>query len=247
MILKAPETVSFTTSGFCPGCGHGLAVRLIAEVAEEMNLSEQLLTVLDVACGSLAIDAWKFDTIMAAHGRPIADAIGVKMVRPDHPVLAYIGDGAAYSIGMAEMMHCGLRNDNIIAIVINNNVYGMTGGQCAPTSLPGQKTMSTPYGKDPDRCGMPLQIEKAFSGFKVGYLARGAMCDVPNINKAKKMIKKAFEKSMAGDGFCLVELLSPCPTNLHLSPVANMERITNEVMNYFPIGEFQNNTKEAKQ
>lgn len=245
MVLKAPYSVSFTTSGFCTGCGHGLAVRLVAEVIEEMNFSEKLLAVLDVACGSLAIDAWKFDTVMAAHGRPLPVALGIKKTRPDHPVMAYIGDGAAYSIGMAEMMHCGLRNDNIVAVVINNNVYGMTGGQCAPTSLPGQKTTSTPYGKDPSVSGMPFRIEQAFSGFKVGYLARGALCDAANIIKSKKMLRTAFEKHMAGDGLCLVELLSPCPTNLNLTPVATMEHISNEVIKYFPLGEFQNNTREA--
>ncbi len=118
MRLVAPETITFTQSGFCPGCGHGLAVRLIAEVMEEMDLSEKLLTVVDVACGSLNIDSWRFDTIMAAHGRPVATAVGVKKVRPENPVMAYIGDGAAYSIGMAETMHAAIRNDNIVTIVI---------------------------------------------------------------------------------------------------------------------------------
>ena len=151
MRLVAPETITFTQSGFCPGWGHGLAVRLIAEVMEEMGLSEQLLAIVDVACGSLNIDSWRFDTIMAAHGRPVATAIGVKKVRPENPVMAYIGDGAAYSIGMAETMHAALRNDNVVTIVINNSLYGMTGGQCAPTSLPGQITTSTPRGKDPKK------------------------------------------------------------------------------------------------
>ena len=121
MRLVAPETVTFTQSGFCPGCGHGLAVRLIAEVMEEMGLSEKLLAVVDVACGSLNIDSWRFDTVMAAHGRPVATAVGIKKVRPENPVLAYIGDGAAYSIGMAETMHTALRNDNVVTVVINNS------------------------------------------------------------------------------------------------------------------------------
>lgn len=243
MKLKAPETITFTRSGFCPGCGHGLAVRLIAEVVEEMGLSEKLLTVVDVACGSLNIDAWRFDTIMAAHGRPIVTAIGIKKVRKENPVMAYIGDGAAYSIGMAETMHAAIRNDNVVTIVINNSLYGMTGGQCAPTSLPAQKTTSTPYGKDPDKAGMPFNVVDAFSGIKIGYLARAAMCDVANINKAKQYIRKAFEKHMAGDGFCLVELLSACPTNLNMTPVDSMERIKKEMIPYFPIGEFQENKK----
>lgn len=239
MKLRAPETVTFAQSGFCPGCGHGLAVRLIAEVMEEMGLSEKLLTVVDVACGSLNIDSWRFDTVMAAHGRPIATAVGIKKVRKDNPVLAYIGDGAAYSIGLAETMHSALRNDNVVTVVINNSLYGMTGGQCAPTSLPGQKTTSTPRGKDPQKAGMPFNVVDAFTGFDIAYLSRGALSDPANIQKSKTMIRKAFEKHMAGQGFSLVELLSPCPTNLNISPAASVERITNEMIPYFPLGEFK--------
>lgn len=239
MRMVAPETVTFTKSGFCPGCGHGLAVRLIAEVAEKMALNEKLITVVDVACGSLNINSWKFDTIMAAHGRPIPTAIGVKKVRPKNVTLAYIGDGAAYAIGMAEMMHAGIRNDNIITIVINNGLFGMTGGQCAPTSLPGQITTSTPHGKDPNKLGMPFRIEEAFSGLDVAYLARGSMADVKGMTQSKKYIETAFEKHLAGEGFCLVELLSPCPTNMNMPPVKCAERITKEMLQYFPLGEFK--------
>ncbi|MCL2865636.1 MAG: thiamine pyrophosphate-dependent enzyme [Lachnospiraceae bacterium] len=240
MKIKAPDTVTFTKSGFCPGCGHGLAVRLIAEVMEEMGLSDKLLTVVDVACGSLNIESWKFDTVLAAHGRPLPVAVGIQKVRKDNPVVAYIGDGAAYSIGMAETMHCALRNDNILTIVINNSLYGMTGGQCAPTSLPGQVTTSTPHGKDPKKAGMPFKVEDAFGGFEsIAYLARGSMTDAANMNKSKKMLRKAFDKHMAGQGFCLVELLSPCPTNLGLPPLANIDWIADEMMKYFPLGEFR--------
>ena len=239
MQLVAPETVTFTKSGFCPGCGHGLAVRLIAETVEKMALNEKMITVVDVACGSLNINSWKFDTIMAAHGRPIPTAVGVKKVRPQNPVLAYIGDGAAYAIGMAEMMHVGIRNDNIITIVINNSLFGMTGGQCAPTSLPGQVTTSTPHGKNAEKWGMPFQIEKAFSGLEIAYLARGSLADAKGMNISKKYIEKAFEKHMNGEGFCLVELLSPCPTNLNMSPVKCAQRINEEMLRYFPLGEFK--------
>ena len=212
MRLKAPETVTFTKSGFCPGCGHGLAVRLIAETAEKMGLNEKLITVVDVACGSLNINSWKFDTIMAAHGRPIPTAIGIKKVRPENPVLAYIGDGAAYAIGMAEMMHAGIRNDNILTVVINNGLFGMTGGQCAPTSL---------------------------SGLHIAYLARGSLADAKGIRISKKYIETAFEKHMAGEGFCLVELLSPCPTNMNMAPVKCVQRINEEMIPYFPLGELK--------
>ncbi|MDO4787927.1 MAG: thiamine pyrophosphate-dependent enzyme [Johnsonella sp.] len=245
MKLKAPDTITFMQSGFCPGCGHGQAVRLIAEVMEEMELSEKLIAVVDVACGSLTIDMWRFDTIMAAHGRPIVSAIGAKKIRKSNPVMAYIGDGAAYSIGMAETIHAAIRNDNVVVIVVNNSVYGMTGGQCAPTTLPNQKTTSTPYGKNPKKSGQPFRIEHALSGIKIAYLARAALCDVANINKAKKYIKKAFEKHMANEGLCFVELLSACPTNLNMTPCAVADRIKNEVTSYFPVGEFQDSTKEG--
>lgn len=246
MRLVAPETITFTQSSFCPGCGHGLAARLIAEVMEEMGLSEQLLIVVDVACSSLAIDSWRFDTVMAAHGRPLPTAVGIKKVRKENPVLAYIGDGAAYSIGMAETMHTAIRNDNVLAIVINNSLYGMTGGQCAPTSLPGQVTTSTPFGKDPKKCGMPFRVEHAFSGLDIAYLARGSMADAKGMMKCKKFLKKAVEKHQNKEGFCLVELLSPCPTNLNMTPVKSVERIKNEMEQYFPVGEFKDGTKDKE-
>lgn len=238
MKLKAPETVTFAQSSFCPGCGHGLAARLIAEVMDEMDLSDKLLAVIDVACGSLNIDSWRFDTVMAAHGRPIVTAIGIKKVRKENPVLAYLGDGAAYSIGMAETMNAAIRNDNVVAIVINNSVYGMTGGQCAPTSLPGQKTTSTPRGKSVEKCGMPFRVENAFTGLDIAYMARGSLADGKSIIKAKKYIKKAFEKHARNEGFCLIELLSQCPTNLNITPVQATLRIKNEMEKYFPLGEF---------
>lgn len=242
MKLKAPERITFTRSGFCPGCGHGIAGRLIAEVAEEMGLSDKLITTVDVACGSLHLEDWRFDTVMAAHGRTLVTAIGLKKVRKENPVLAYYGDGAAYAIGMAETMHAGIRNDNVIAIVINNAIYGMTGGQMAPTTLPGQKTTSSPYGKDAHRFGSPVRIEECFSGFDIAYLARGILVGAAEINKSKKMIRKAFEKHMAGEGLCYVELLSPCPTNYNLTPLKAKEFVLKEMTRHFPTGEFKGGT-----
>lgn len=237
MNLKAPESITFAENSFCPGCGHGIAVRLIAEVIEEMNLTEKLLTVVDVACGSLSIDKWRFDTAMAAHGRPIPTAVGIKHIRPENPVMAYIGDGAAYSIGMAETVHAALRNDNICTIVVNNSVFGMTGGQMAPTSLPGQRTTTSRGGKNKERYGT-LDIMKILGKMDIAYLARGEMAGVAGINKCKRLIRKAFEKQMAGEGFCLVELLSECPTNLHMTPVKNMEYVHKVMTEHFPLGEF---------
>jgi len=239
MKLKAPDRITFSHFSFCPGCGHGVAGRLIAEVAEEMGVANELITVVDVACGSMHMNDWYFDTVMAAHGRTLVTAIGLKKARQDNPVLAYYGDGAAYAIGMAETMHAGIRNENVIAIVVNNAIYGMTGGQMAPTTLPGQKTTSSPMGKDEVRFGMPFKIEDAFSGFDIPYLARGALVGAGNVTRAKKMIKKAFEKHLNNEGLCYVELLSPCPTNWNMEPVDSKKFLLEEMTKHFPLGEFK--------
>ena len=236
MKLKAPECV-FSSAGFCPGCGHGLASRLVGEVAEELGIVEKLVTVVDVACCSFNIDYWNFDTIMAAHGRDIPTAAGVKYVRPDCPVLAYMGDCAAYSIGMAETIHSALRNDNICVIVINNSVFGMTGGQMAPTTLPGEKTATSPKGKDPSRYGTISGVE-LLKRMDIAYLARAELVGVGGMTKAKRYIKKAMEHQLNCDGFSLVELLSPCPTNLNLPPVKAKQFVHEEMTKYFPLGEF---------
>lgn len=238
MKLKAPETISFAETSFCPGCGHGLVARLIGEVMEEMGMSEKLLTVVDVACASLNIDTWRFDTIMAAHGRPIATATGIKKVRKDNPVLAYLGDGAAYAIGISETMYGALRNDNVVVIVINNGVFGMTGGQMAPTSLEGQKTTTTVYGRDAEKTGKPFDIVKMIGQLDIGYLARGSVANFKDIRKTKKYIRKAFEKQMNNEGFCLVEILSPCPTNLGMTPAKCADRVNEAMASFYPTGEY---------
>lgn len=240
MKVKAPESISFAETSFCPGCGHGIAARLIGEVMEEMGLTEKLLTVVDVACSSLNIDTWRFDTIMAAHGRPIATAIGVKKVRKENPVLAYLGDGAAYSIGISETVYGAIRNDNVVVIVINNGVFGMTGGQMAPTSLEGQKTTSSLKGRDISKTGKPFDVVKAIGNFDIAYLARGSVANAGDIKKTKKYIRKAFEKHMNNEGYCLVEILSPCPTNVNLgmTPEKCIERMDTVVSKYYKTGEY---------
>lgn len=238
MAFKAPESISFTDTSFCPGCGHGIVSRLIGEVMEEMGLTDKLLTVVDVACASLHIDTWKFDTIMAAHGRPIPTAIGLKKVRKDYPVLAYLGDGAAYSIGVAETMYAALRNDNIITIVVNNGVFGMTGGQMAPTSLEGQRTATSPKGRDVEKTGQPFDVVKVMGDLDISYLARGSVSNAADIRRTKGYIKKAFEKHLNNEGFAFVEILSPCPTNLGLTPVKTVERIDGVVKDYYKTGEY---------
>lgn len=236
MKLKAPETV-FSSAGFCPGCGHGLATRLIGEVSEELGIQEKMLAVVDVACCSFNIDYWRYDTIMAAHGRDIPTAVGVKHIRPANPVFAYLGDGAAYSIGMAETVHAALRNDNICVFVVNNSVFGMTGGQMAPTTLVGQKTTTSPYGRDEDWCGAPLKVSEMLAEVPCSYyIERVAVNNTPNIVKAKKAISKAFHYQMEGKGFTLVEVLSACPTNWGLSPIKAMEWLEENMIPYYPLG-----------
>lgn len=237
MNLKAPERIQpQLDSGWCPGCGHGIANRLYAEVAHEMGIEDKLIMTHDVACGSLgALGVFQYDAIVAAHGRPIPTAIGVKKVRPDCVSVAYFGDGAAYSIGAAEVVHAALRNDNVSVIVLNNTVYGMTGGQMAPTTIPGEKTMSSIYGKDPKKYGT-MDICKLLDNMDIAFLGRSELYDVPAINNTKKLIQKIFQNQLDNKGFSLLEILGPCPTNLHMTPVQTKEWVHNEVTKYLPLG-----------
>lgn len=244
MKLKAPETV-FSSAGFCPGCGHGLATRLIGEVSEELGIQEKMLAVVDVACCSFNIDYWRYDTIMAAHGRDIPTAVGVKHIRPENPVFAYLGDGAAYSIGMAETVHAALRNDNICVFVVNNSVFGMTGGQMAPTTLLGMKTATTPYGRDPRLNGYPYKIAEMMAHLDgATYITRQSVHTAANVRKCKKAIRKAFENSMAGNGFSLVEVVSTCNSGWKLSPVASNQWLAENMLPFYPLGDIKDVKKE---
>lgn len=238
MKLKVPDSLSSPGVSFCPGCAHGISDRIIAEAVEELGMREKFIPTVDVACGAWSMNIWDFDTVMCAHGRPMVVAAGIKRVRPDALVAAYLGDGAAYSIGTSETMHCALRNENIVAIVLNNGVFGMTGGQMAPTTLPGQKTASSPKGRDPKTQGSLFDVVKTIEHMDIAYLARAALDCPANITKAQRYIKKAFEKQMRGEGFCLIELLGACPTNWGLSPADACERIRTETLKYYELGEF---------
>ena len=238
-IFKAPDSLrNSDPTGFCPGCGHGIAGRLGFEVLDEMGLLEKSIFVDDVACDSLFMWSMDTDGIITAHGRAIATACGVKRVRQDNPVWAYVGDGATYSIGLQHTIWAAARNENITVVVLNNGVFVMTGGQMAPTTLIGQKTTSSPAGRSKERQGEPLDVTKLYTGMDIAYLARGSLDSVANINKTKSYLRKAFEKQMNHEGFSLVEILSPCPTNWGLSPHDAMMRIRNEVQKVYPIGEY---------
>lgn len=225
-------------SSWCPGCGHGIIVRLLAEAAESLGIADRMITVEDVACGQYSQYALKYNSIMTAHGRPIITAAGVKRARPDSIVVAHPGDGSAYSIGIESTVHCALRNENILALVVNNSVFGMTGGQMSPTSLPRMKTTSSPHGRDIQKNGSPLDAMKLLGQMDIAYLARGSVSTPAQIAKTGKMIQKALKKQLDGEGFCLVEVLSPCPTNWNKTPVDSLEFMKQEQEKVYPLGEF---------
>lgn len=240
MKCKAPSTIATRPHTFCSGCAQGVINRLIGEIMEEMNMSNKLIITTDVACGAMNVDFWDFDTVVGAHGRPLPTATAIQKVRKDCLSLAHLGDGAAYNIGMAETMHAAIRDDNIIALILNNCVFAMTGGQTSATTILGQKTTSSVYGRKKEIEGRPFHIEKALSGMDIAYLARGSVDSVPSIRKTKKYLKTAFEKHKNHEGFCLVEVLTPCPTNWGMTPVDSMLHIRENVIPVFPLGEFIN-------
>lgn len=246
MKLSVPNGINMDAHvGWCPGCGHGIVVRLVAEAARDLGIEENIIMVEDVACGEFAQNVLKFNTIGAAHGRPIITAAGAKRTRPDAIVIAHPGDGSAYSIGMESTIHCALRNENILALVVNNSVFGMTGGQMSPTSLPNMKTTSSPKGRDVEKNGHPFDVTKTLSSFDIAYLARGSVDSPAQVIKTGKMIKKALQKQMNGKGFCLVEVLSPCPTNWNKQPADALEFMKEQQEAFYPLGEFVDKGGEA--
>lgn len=239
MDFKLPKDLDMKQqASWCPGCGHGIVCHAITEAVEELGVSDRIITVDDVACGQFGQFAMKYNTIMGAHGRTIATAAGVKHARPDALVIARPGDGSAYSIGIESTLYSAIRNENILAIVINNSVFGMTGGQMSPTSLPGMKTATSPFGRDERKNGSMMDIAKILGQTDMAYLARCAVDSPANIEKTKKAIKKALTKQMNGEGFCLIDILSPCPTNWKMSEVDACEFIKTTQSKYLPLGEF---------
>ena len=239
-VYKRPDTFTPTTTHYCPGCTHGVAHRLVAEVLEEMNLQERTIGVASVGCSVFAYNYFDCDFVEAAHGRAPAMATGIKRVLPDRIVFTYQGDGDLASIGMAEIVHSAARGENITAIFINNANYGMTGGQMAPTTLPGQKTTSSPTGRDIENTGYPIRTAEMLATLDgSGYIVRRSMHDPKNIRKAKKAIRLAFETQERGLGFSMVELLSSCPTNWGLNPIQALQWIEERMIPYFPLEDFK--------
>ena len=229
---------------FCPGCGHGIVNRLVAEVLEEMGEDSKAICAVAVGCSSLMPDTYGVDIVQAQHGRASAVAVGIKRCRPDCMVFSYQGDGDALAIGYSETMYAAIRNENITMIYVNNNNFGMTGGQMSPTTLENQKTTTSPLGRDISLTGKPVDIIKMMMPLDVAYLARGTMTNSKEILKTKKYIRKAFEAQKAGKGYSMVEVLSPCPTNWGLAPLKACAHIENTVEGIFPLGEFVGGEQE---
>lgn len=222
---------------YCPGCGHGIAHRLVCEVVDELGIRDKTVAVAPVGCAVLAYDYWDFDTTEAAHGRTPAVATAIKRVLPDRLVFTYQGDGDLAAIGTAEIIHAGNRGENLSVIFVNNGVYGMTGGQMAPTTLLGQKTMTTPNARKAARDGFPIKILEMMASLDgTAYLERTSLHSPKDVINTKRAIKKSFEMQLAGKGFSMVEIISPCPTHWGLTPVAALARIKDEVIKEYPLG-----------
>ncbi len=236
-VFKKTPVMTDTIMHYCPGCGHGIVHRLIAEVIEEMGMQNRTIGISPVGCAVYAYRYLNLDMQEAAHGRAPALATGIKRVLPDRMVFTYQGDGDLASIGTGEIVQAAHRGEKITAIFINNAIYGMTGGQMAPTTLVGQKTTTSPYGRDKDHCGSPIRMAEMLATIEgSAYIERVALNNNANIIRAKKAIRKAFETQMAGKGFSMVEVLSTCPTNWGYSPVEAIEWLEQNMIPYYPLG-----------
>lgn len=239
-VYERPDALSDTVTHYCPGCTHGVAHRLIAEVLDEMELRERTIGVASVGCSVFAYNYFDCDFVEAAHGRAPAMATGIKRVFPDRVVFTYQGDGDLASIGMGEIVHAAARSEPISVIFINNANYGMTGGQMAPTTLPGQKTTSSPGGREVAAMGFPIRTAEMLATLEgARYVVRRSLHDPKNVRKAKKAIRLAFEAQVRGLGFALVELLSTCPTNWGLSPIESLEWIEEHMIPYYPLDDLK--------
>jgi len=238
MLKRKPEAC-FVDNKYCPGCGHGIVNRLVAEVLEEMGTAGDAIGAIAVGCASLMPETFNIDCVQAQHGRAAAVATGIKRCRPDKTVFAYQGDGDALAIGLSETLYAAIRNENITVIFVNNGNFGMTGGQMAPTTLDGQKTTTSPKGRDCTVTGSPLNAIRVLETLDVAYLARGSVTNNRNILQTKKYIRKAFEAQQKGLGYGFVEVLSPCPTNWGMDPIKAMAHIDETVAGVYGLGEFQ--------
>ena len=235
-IFSLPKSLRNISTHYCAGCGHGIAHRLVAEVVDELGIREKVIAVAPVGCAVIAYDYWDFDCTEAAHGRALAVATAIKRVRPDNIVFTYQGDGDLAAIGTNETIHTANRGENLTVIFINNAIYGMTGGQMAPTTLPGQKASTCPTGRDTATTGYPIRICEMLDTLQAPAMIARTMLDGPaGVRKTKALLKKAFQCQLDGKGFSLIEVLSPCPVYMRMEPQQAMEHVRKNVSAYFPL------------
>ncbi len=247
IVFEKPKALADVPLHYCPGCTHGIIHRLVAEVIDELGIEGKTVGVAPVGCSVFAYNYFNCDMIEAAHGRAPAVATGVKRSLPENIVFTYQGDGDLAAIGTAETVHSAARGENITIIFVNNAIYGMTGGQMAPTTLPGQITQTSPYGRNPETVGLPVKVCELLSNVDgATYLERVAVNNVKNVKNAKKAIKKAFQNQLEGKGFSLVEVLSTCPTNWGLKPDKALEWLEENMIPYYPLGVYKDKTAEKE-
>ena len=245
VVFEKPKSLTDNVLHYCPGCTHGIVHRLVAEVIDELGIEGRTIGIAPVGCSVMAYDYFTVDMVEAAHGRAPAVATGVKRSDPSKIVFTYQGDGDLASIGMCETVHSAARGENITIIFINNAIYGMTGGQMAPTSLPGQVTQTSPYGRNTETQGFPIRVCELLSELDgPTYLERVTVNNVKNVRNAKKAIKKAFQNQIDGKGFSLVEVLSSCPTNWGMTPQKALEWIDEKMIPYYPLGVYRDKDGE---
>ena len=247
IVYKPTEALLDVPTHYCPGCTHGIIHKLVGEVIEELGILDKTIGVASVGCSVLAYDYFACDMFQAAHGRAPAVATGIKRSNPDKVVFTYQGDGDLIAIGTGEVVHAAARGENIVTIFVNNCIYGMTGGQMAPTSLEGQITETSPYGRDFKLQGYPIRVSEMISTLDgATYVERVSVNNIPNLTKAKKAIKKAFNNSINGLGYSFIEVLSTCPTNWGLSPQESLKWLRENMMPYYPLGVKKDLSKEDK-
>ena len=247
VVFDKPKALTDVPFHYCPGCTHGIIHRLVAEVIDELGIEGKTIGVAPVGCSVMAYNYFTVDFVQAAHGRAPAVATGVKRSDPDNIVFTYQGDGDLAAIGTAETVHAAARRENITVIFVNNAIYGMTGGQMAPTTLPGQVTQTSPYGRDVASVGYPVKVCEMLQNVDgAAYLERVAVNNVKNIRNAKKAIKKAFQNQIDGKGFSLVEVLSTCPTNWGMSPEKALTWLQDNMIPYYPLGVYKDITAEKE-
>ncbi|MBQ8746876.1 MAG: 2-oxoglutarate oxidoreductase [Clostridia bacterium] len=245
IVFDKPKSLTDAPLHYCPGCTHGIIHRLIAEAIDELGIEGQTIGIAPVGCSVMAYNYFTVDMVQAAHGRAPAVATGVKRADPSKIVFTYQGDGDLASIGTCETIHAAARGENITIIFVNNAIYGMTGGQMAPTSLPGQVTQTSPYGRDVATQGYPLKICEMLSQVDgAAYLERVAVNNVKNVKNAKKAILKAFKNQVEGKGFSLIEVVSTCPTNWGMTPEKALEWLNDNMLPYYPLGVYKDKYAE---